>query len=112
MHELTIARNIIDIVTAGAAREGASSVSRVCLEIGLLAGIEYESLDFAMEALAKGTVMGDAEIIVEKPSGGARCNKCGSEFSFESFMGSCEKCGSTDLSIIRGMELRVKNITI
>jgi len=112
MHELTIAKNIIDIVTAGAAREGASSVSRVCLEIGLLAGIEYESLDFALEALSGGTVMGGAEIVVEKPAGGARCNKCGTEFSFENFMGNCEKCGSTDLSIIRGMELRVKNITI
>jgi hydrogenase nickel incorporation protein HypA/HybF len=112
MHELTIARNIIDIVAAEAGRKGVSKVSEVCLEIGLLAGIEYDSLDFAMMALKKGTVMESATISTEKPSGGAKCNQCGNAFSFESFMGKCERCGSFDLSITKGMELRVKTITI
>jgi len=112
MHELTIARNIIDIVSAEAARNGAGSVSEVCLEIGLLAGIEYDSLSFAMETLTQGTVLSGASIVVEKPSGCAKCDSCGDEFPFDSFMGSCAKCGSTNLAIVRGMELRVKTITI
>lgn len=112
MHEFTVAGNIIDIVTAEAGKAGSKAVQEVNLEIGLLAGIEYDSLNFALEALAPGTVMDSASVTVEKPRGEGKCNDCGYEFPFDSFMGSCGSCGSTDLQIIRGNELRVKSITI
>ena len=112
MHELTVAENIINIVTTEAGKAGSDRVNEVCLEIGLLAGIEYAALDFALEALIPGTVMESAAIIIEKPGGSGKCNNCGYEFSFEDFMGSCPDCGSADLAIVRGNELRVKSITI
>lgn len=112
MHELTIARNIIDIVVSEAEKSGRRIVRQVNLEIGLLAGIEYESLSFALEALKKGTVMDSASFIIEKPCGAGKCNDCGFEFTIEEFLGSCSSCGSQDLDIIRGSELKVKSITI
>ncbi|MDZ7740125.1 MAG: hydrogenase maturation nickel metallochaperone HypA [Bacteroidales bacterium] len=112
MHEFTVAGNIIDIVSSEAARAGSSPVKKVNLEIGLLAGIEYESLNFALEALKKGTIVDSASFIIEKPGGMGKCNNCGYEFTIESFLGSCSACGSQDLQIIKGSELRVKSITI
>lgn len=112
MHELTIAGNIIDIVSSEAAKAGASMVKEVNLEIGLLAGIEYESLNFALETLKKETVVDSAIFIIEKPCGTGKCNNCGYEFTIDSFLGSCNACGSQDLQIIKGSELRVKSITI
>lgn len=112
MHELTIAGNIISIVASAAEEAGVDSVHEVFLEIGLLAGVEYDSLDFALGALIAGTVMEKAAITIEKPQGAARCLSCGKEFSFESFMGCCEVCRSVDLQVISGNELRVKSISI
>ena len=112
MHELTVATNIISIVAAEAKERGARKVKEVCLEIGLLAGIEYDSLEFALEALKPGTIMDGATITVEKPGGMARCRKCANEFSFEDFTGSCGLCGSGDLDITGGKELRIKYIAI
>jgi len=112
MHELTIARNIIEIVTSEAEKSGRRPIREVNLEIGLLAGIEFESLNFALEALKKGTIMDKASFVIEKPCGAGKCNNCGYEFTIESFLGSCGSCGSQDLDIIRGRELRVKSITI
>ena len=112
MHELTIAGNIIDIITSEAGKAGSKFVREVNLEIGLLACIEYESLTFALETLKKGTVMDSASIIIEKPQGMGKCSKCGNEFTIESFLGSCSDCGSQDLQIIKGKELKVKSITI
>ena len=112
MHELTVASNIIGIVASEAEERGARKVSEVCLEIGLLAGIEYDSLEFALEALTPGTVMADAVIIFEKPGGRAICRKCGNEILFENFTGSCSSCGSADMDIAGGKELRIKYITI
>lgn len=112
MHELTVAKNIINIVAREAGKAGSNKVSEVCLEIGLLSGIEYAALDFALEALIPGTVMESAAINIEKPGGAAKCNICGCEFPFENFMGLCPDCGSTDLAVVTGNELRVKSITI
>jgi len=112
MHELTIAGNIIEIVTSEAEKSGGSSVREVNLEIGLLAGIEYESLSFALEALKKGTIMDKASFVIEKPCGAGKCKNCGYEFTIESFLGSCASCGSQELDIISGSELRVKSIKI
>jgi len=112
MHELTVAGNIINIVTTAAVEAGVDRVHEVCLEIGLLAGVEYDSLDFALTALTPGTVMETASITIEKPGGAAKCLSCGNEFLFESFMGYCEVCKSVDLKIIKGGELRVKSISI
>lgn len=112
MHELTVATNIIGMVASEAEERGAGKVNEVCLEIGILAGIEYDSLAFALESLTPGTVMANAVITFEKPGGRARCSNCGNEFSFESFMGSCDSCGSADLDITGGRELRIKYIAI
>jgi hydrogenase nickel incorporation protein HypA/HybF len=112
MHELTVAGNIISIVASAADEAGIDSVHEVLLEIGLLAGVEYDSLDFALGALTPGTVMEKAAIMIEKPGGAARCLNCGKEFAFESFIGCCEACRSVELQIISGNELRVKSISI
>jgi hydrogenase nickel incorporation protein HypA/HybF len=112
MHELTIVQNIITIVAKEAEKSGAKQVTEVLLEIGQLSGVEFESLEFAFRNLSPGSVIESAEIAIEKPKGTARCMNCGFEFEIENFIGSCNKCSSFDLEIIRGRELRVKSITI
>lgn len=112
MHEFTIASNIIGIVTSEAEKAGSSVVKEVNLEIGLLAGIEYESLNFALETLKRGTVVDSASFTIDKPAGMVRCDNCAYEFTIESFLGSCSACDSHELQVISGSELRVKSIII
>ncbi len=112
MHELSIVQNIIGIVSLEAKKSGLNRVTEVHLEIGKLSGIEYDSLEFALKTLIPGSVIEDAEVFIEKSEGIARCNKCGNEFTLDSFIGYCNSCLSFDLQIIQGRELRVQSITI
>jgi hydrogenase nickel incorporation protein HypA/HybF len=112
MHELSIVKNIIEIVSKEAQKSGAERVIELRLEIGQLSGIELESIDFAFKNLVAGSVIETAEILIDKPKGMARCNNCGNEFDIENFIGSCNECNSYDLEIIKGRELRIKSITI
>jgi hydrogenase nickel incorporation protein HypA/HybF len=112
MHEMSVVQNIINIVTIESEKNGGGRVSEVHLEIGHLSGVEYGSLEFALKHLSPGSIIESAEISVEKPEGLARCNNCGNEFALEDFIGCCNLCGSFDLEIIKGRELRVKSITI
>jgi len=112
MHELSIVQNIIGIVTMEAEKSGAKRVAEVHLEIGQLSGVEYDLIEFALKNLSQGSVIESAEINIDKPEGSARCNECGNVFALKDFIGSCNKCSSFDLEIIKGRELRVKSITI
>jgi hydrogenase nickel incorporation protein HypA/HybF len=112
MHELSIVKNIIEIVAMEAIKSGSDRVTEVQLEIGQLSGVEFESLEFALKNLTRGTVIESAEIYIDKPEGIARCRNCSNEFAIKNFIGSCNICSSFDLDIIKGRELRVKSITI
>ena len=112
MHEMSVAQNIIDIVSAESEKHEGGRVVEVRLEVGTLSGIEYEALDFALQVLAPGTVIESTQISLERPGGRAKCNICGNEFSLNDFIGCCPQCNSFDISIISGRELRIKSITI
>ena len=112
MHELSIVQSIIEIVAKEAKKSGVERVTEVHLEIGQLSGVEFDSVEFALKNLSPGSVIESAEISIEKPGGTARCCECGNEFAINNFIGSCNKCSSLNLEIIKGRELRVKSITI
>jgi len=81
MHEMSIAQNIIDIAANEVEKAGVRNVLELELEIGKLAGVEYESLEFALKILAPGSVLDGCRLVIHKPDGEAVCNDCESRFS-------------------------------
>ncbi|MDX2413818.1 MAG: hydrogenase maturation nickel metallochaperone HypA [Bacteroidales bacterium] len=112
MHEMTIAQSIIDIVQKEASVSENAKVKELELEIGVLAGIEYEALEFALKVIAPGSIIEGAHIVIDKPGGLAVCNDCNKDFDTESPINLCPKCGSYSCSILKGKELRVSSILI
>ncbi|MGD8684379.1 MAG: hydrogenase maturation nickel metallochaperone HypA [Chloroflexota bacterium] len=66
MHEAGIVDNILDIVVARAAEEGASRITSVHLEAGALARVSEDALRFHWEQLAEGTPAEGASLHVEQ----------------------------------------------
>ena len=52
MHELSIARSIVELVEEQADNRGASVVEELELEIGHLSGVEIQTLEFALDSVA------------------------------------------------------------
>ena len=50
MHELSIAQNIVEISEDQVKKHKATGVDKIILQIGELAGIELDALDFAIVA--------------------------------------------------------------
>lgn len=109
---MSIAQSIIDIVASEKSKAGNGTVKEVELEIGKLAGIEYESLDFALNVMQKGSVIEGSKIVINRPPGEAICNDCSYRFIIESPVNSCPKCESYGCSIVGGRELKVVSILI
>ena len=112
MHELSVAIGIVRIAEDEASKAGVESFSAIDLEIGTMAGIEFDALDFAWPAAVKGTVLQNAKRRIHKIPARATCGDCQNEFAVEEVYDSCPACGSYLKNIFRGKELRVRSLDI
>ena len=112
MHELSIALGIVKIAEEEAAKAKAKKVDLIELEIGTLAGIEFDSLDFVWPSAVKDTVLENAikKTIIIKAK--AKCIDCDTVFDIDHIYDSCPKCNSFLKGILQGKELRVKSLEV
>ena len=108
MHEFGITQNIVAIVTENA--KGAK-VQRVSLEIGKLSAIMPDAIRFCFDICTQGTVLEGATLEILEIPGLGRCRQCGAEFFLDKLFGICN-CGSVQLDLITGEELKIKEIEI
>ncbi len=108
MHELGITQNIVAIVTEHA--KGVK-VQRVLLEIGKLSAIMPDAIRFCFDICTQGTVLAGATLEILEIPGLAKCRQCGTEIALDKPFGICN-CGSAQLDLITGEELKIKEIEI
>jgi hydrogenase nickel incorporation protein HypA/HybF len=109
MHELSIVMNILDSVEEKAAEMNATVVHKIEMEVGLLSGIEFDALDFALENAPRPPLLEKAAFVVQRIQPLARCNDCSNEFETNEYATPCPKCASIRTELICGDELRIKS---
>ncbi len=112
MHELSIALGIVKIAENEIANAKAKKVVLIELEIGTLAGIEFDSLDFVWPAAVKHTVLENAEKKINIIKAKGKCLDCEIVFEIKNIYDSCPNCNSFLKGIIQGKELRVKALEV
>lgn len=112
MHELSIVLSIVDQVQEEVFKLEAKTVKRIELEIGNLAGIEWQSFDFAWQPATQNTVLEHAERIVYRIPAIAVCSDCNYEFEKTAVYDSCPNCGNFLHHLKSGKELKIKSILI
>ena len=112
MHEMTIVTGILKIVEDQARTSGATVINNIELEIGELAGIELESLQFCYEVAKKNSLARTAELIVHSIPGRGHCPGCDKDVSVNFQMAVCPQCGQAVVEIFQGRELRVLSINV
>jgi hydrogenase nickel incorporation protein HypA/HybF len=104
MHELGITQNIIAIVAEHARGR---PVARVVLEVGALAGVMTDAVEFCFDVVAEGTPLQGATLEIRRIAARGRCRACGAEFARGMLFSPCA-CGSHDVERLAGEELRIK----
>jgi hydrogenase nickel incorporation protein HypA/HybF len=108
MHELGITQNIVAIALDYAK---AANVKRITLEIGKLSAVCPDAIQFCFDVCCAGTALEGAELrIIEIPGLGC-CRRCHTKISLDQPFGIC-RCGSTDLEILQGEELKIKTLEV
>ncbi len=112
MHELSIAMGIINIAEKETKKANKKSVELIELEIGSLAGVELDSLEYVWETVVKNTVLENAKLDIDYIQAKAKCLECETIFKMEKIFDSCPKCKSHFKNILQGKELRVKSLEV
>ncbi|MES9853957.1 MAG: hydrogenase maturation nickel metallochaperone HypA [Candidatus Thiodiazotropha sp. L084R] len=112
MHEMSLCEGVLQILEENAVSQGFSKVKRVYLEIGALSGVEIEAMRFGFDAVMKGSLADGATLEIIDIPGVAWCMPCAKSVEVSARFDACPECGSFQLQVTGGDEMRVKELEV
>lgn len=119
MHELSIAESLLTTAIESIqdrAREAQEEiaerdVTEVHLRLGILAGVDKESLLFCYDVVTSETLLAGSRLVIEELPVVVFCESCRSEAVLPDFRAlCCPQCGRPSLDIRQGQELELTSI--
>lgn len=107
MHEMAIARSVIDAAQTEAGLRPGMRITKIGLRIGDLAGVDPDALSFCFEALVKETEFDAVMLEIERRPQRRQCPRCGNEFVVNNSDPVCQACGEFLTAFVSGDELEL-----
>lgn len=112
MHELSIAKSIIEIAEAKAREENSRYIQAIKVRLGEFTTVVREALEFAFEVARRETLAENARLEIESVPMVVRCVACGSVSDpVREVCLICPHCG-LPLEVVSGEELQVEYIEV
>lgn len=112
MHELSVARDLVDLLGEHVGPEHAPRVRLVRVRLGALAGIVAESLAFCFDTLVADTPFRRARLDIERVPAVCRCRDCGAEFEPADLVFLCATCGGPRADVVSGHDLQLASVEL
>ncbi len=113
MHELSVTKNIFEIVIKHAQMNDVQKVFKVNLQIGALSDLQSEWIQRYFDRLSRGTVAQGAKLHVTRAPAVFRCADCSQSFELSTLPEGeirCTLCKGENVSLVSGTEYRVSNM--
>ncbi|MCP3881127.1 MAG: hydrogenase maturation nickel metallochaperone HypA [Sulfitobacter sp.] len=112
MHEMSLCEGVLQILEDNAKQQGFERVKTVWLEIGDLSGVEPEAMRFCFDAVMRGTLADQAGLEIIEAPGRAWCMQCSKAVPASRRFDACPECGSYQLQVTGGDELKIKELEV
>lgn len=116
MHELSIAQNLLALITDEMAKHGKEKLISIKVKHGRLASVIPEALETAFEVLTVDTRLAGARLDLEEIPVTLRCRSCGREFTADGPGGPftpCPACGEElGHTVLTGRELYIEYLEL
>jgi hydrogenase nickel incorporation protein HypA/HybF len=112
MHEMSLCESILQIFEQQAVAQQYQKVKTVWLEIGALSGVEVEALRFSFDVVMQGSLAEHAQLEIIDVPGQAWCMPCARNVAVEQFYDVCPHCGSHQLQVNSGDQMRIKELEV
>jgi hydrogenase nickel incorporation protein HypA/HybF len=112
MHELGLAGDLFLTILEMAGKNHLIKITRIVLRSGIASGIEKDFLIHSFrDHVLPGTIAEGAEIILLDEPLIIRCRNCERDIQdSDRFSLDCPFCGSPDIEILKGLEIKVETI--
>lgn len=112
MHEFTLAEEIYRIVIAAADEHQLQSVAQIRLDVGRLAGVNCEALEYAWSFIRSGDERtAQAALDITHIDGMGQCAACGFAGAVTEPLRICPACGALGLRFTAGEEFMLTDIS-
>jgi hydrogenase nickel incorporation protein HypA/HybF len=108
MHELSIAENLVSIVSEEMSKAGLTKLNTVHLKVGEFTHLTPDALSFCFEIVVQGGPLEGARLEIEVVPTTGFCNKCREEFRVEGALFVCPKCLGGDVDVKAGREMTIE----
>lgn len=112
MHEAALVAGILRMAREEACKHGAERITRVRLEIGLLACVEPQTLQGCFEIFSEGGMAEGARLEICSAPLDCRCEDCGHAFRLETRRFQCPACGGAHTEFKGGHGCRIVAIEV
>ena len=112
MHEMSLCEGVLQVLEEESRRQHFQKVKTVWLEIGGMAGVEVEAMRFCFDVVIRHTVADGARLEIIEVPGEAWCLNCAQTVTVKQRYDACPQCGSYQLQVIRGEEMRIKELEV
>lgn len=112
MHEINIVRQVVRTVEDFARENQITDVREVVLDIGELSLVIPEYVEDLYPPVVKGTILENANLIINVIPGLAECEDCGEIFNVIEHDGYCPNCGSFNKEVLSGKDFYIREIHI
>lgn len=112
MHELSIAKNIIQIARDHLTPDEEPRLTKIKVNVGSFTSIVPAQLLFGFEAAREETPFDGAELDITLVPLQIKCNACGHEAEIDPIDFFCPSCSSSDVQIVAGDELTITDLEI
>jgi len=112
VHEMSLAEGVLQLMEDAAASQGFSKVKTVWLEIGRLAGVEPEALRFCFDVVTRDSLADGAKLEIIEIPGQGWCMQCSDNVEVAALFGACPQCGSHQIQVTGGNEMRVRELEV
>jgi len=99
MHETMVAQSLFAAISKESAKHNAKPIS-ARISCGTLNAINDDSLQFAFEAITKGTSCEGLRLEIEHKRIQGRCKSCGESFDVEFSNPCCPKCTGVEFDLM------------
>ena len=112
MHELSLAGEILRVVESNLVGENYARVQCLTLQIGELAGVESDSLLFALTHMPCGNLLESTSIRFEPVPGSGYCPDCEKRVAIDFIHSPCILCGHHPLEHLDGTSIWIREIEL
>jgi len=108
----TVTREMLKQLVEKAKSEGANRIKRIVIEIGEMSGLNSGQIRNSFDMLSRDTLAEGAELAISEIPLQVKCMKCSAEYNASGMSMICPECGSIASELVKGNELRVKEIEV